>query len=79
MGGNEIIAIRSDPYAGELAWRGCVALADCRAVLLHLLHVVVGGDGVGQRDNHKHIIFLLVILRGVQGLFVFCACASFFY
>lgn len=32
MGGNEIIAIRSDPYAGELVWSVCVGVCVCVCV-----------------------------------------------
>lgn len=44
--GNEIIAIRSDPYAGVLVWRVCLCSPGrgC-AALLCLPHTVVGGSG----------------------------------
>lgn len=67
MGGNEIIAIRSDPYAGEMVWsvRMCVCVCSLgrhRAVLLHLLHIVAGGDGIRLRSHQADSVIITNII-----------------
>lgn len=67
----------------------CVALTSCGFIALaaHCCgwrqHEAVLAP-TRQRDNHKQIIFQLVILRGVRGIFAFggffvCVFMSFFY